>query len=205
MVSGAPRRRDGTIWPRSSLILALAGALLSTGCVSLLKHFTLIEVSPGIFEGRKPSTTADYAALRARGVRTILSLEQLPWDTWPERERARREGFAYHDVPIMASPLPPHEEQVKRALLLLNDKSLRPIFVHCYLGEDRNTFIIGLYRVYFQDWTPQAAWKEMLRSGFHPALRLKGFETYFWHHTQKPEWVKRLRSAQGARVSVRSK
>ena len=89
----------------------------------------------------------------------------------------------------------PREKRVKQALLILNDPSLRPIFIHCLLGQDRNTFIVGLYRVYFQDWTPQAAWQEMLRSGFHSQPRLRGFTTYFWRHTQKPNWVERARAA----------
>ena len=95
----------------------------------------------------------------------------------------------YRNVPILASPLAPSERQVKQALLILNDPSLRPIFVHCLLGEDRNTFIIGLYRVYFQDWTTQEAWAEMVYSGFHVRPTLRGFETYFWRHTQKPDWA----------------
>ena len=124
-------------------------------------------------------------------MRTILSLEWLPWDVWPERRHARRNAIEYRDVPILASPLEPSEKHVKEALLTLNDACLRPIFLHCLLGKDRTTFIIGLYRVYFQDWTPQAAWAEMLRSGFHRAWRLRGFETYFWHHTQKPDWARK--------------
>ncbi len=130
--------------------------------------------------------------LRAHGVRTILSLEVAPWDIWVERREAHRYGIRYRSVPILASPLRPPEKRVKKALLVLHDRSLRPIYIHCLLGEDRNTFIIGLYRVYFQDWTPQAAWQEMLRSGFHDAWRLHGFKTYFWSHARKPDWVKRL-------------
>ena len=84
---------------------------------------------------------------------------------------------------------------MKQALLVLNDPSLRPIFVHCLLGKDRNTFIIGLYRVYFQNWTAQAAWEEMLRSGFRVRLTLRGFEIYFWSHTKKPDWAKAPRAA----------
>ena len=71
----------------------------------------------------------------------------------------------------------------------LSDPALRPIFVHCLLGKDRTALITGLYRVYYQDWTPEAAWAEMLRSGFHVRPTLRGFETYFWGHTKKPDWV----------------
>jgi protein-tyrosine phosphatase len=169
--------------------LGLVGFLFA-GCATQPKPLAIVEVSPGIFEGPKPRTQAHFDALRAKGVRTILSLEELPWDVWPERRHARRNGFRYRDVPILASPLPPSEKRVKEALLVLNDACLRPVYIHCLLGEDRSTFIIGLYRVYFQDWTPQAAWAEMLRLGFHARLTLRGFETYFWRHTQKPDWAK---------------
>jgi hypothetical protein len=174
----------------SSFGLVALTALLASGCVAPSRDFALAEVSPGIFEGYKPRKPEHFEMLRGKGVRTILSLEQLPWDIGPERKKAKQNGFQYRNVPIMASPLPPPEKRVKEALLLLNDPSLRPIYVHCMLGEDRNTFIIGLYRIYFQGWSPGAAWSEMLRSGFHVRLTLRGFDTYFWSHTQIPEWAK---------------
>ncbi len=185
------RRRDA----RTIFGLALTAGLLSAGCATHSKPFAITEVAPGVFEGYKPRTEADFKALRARGVHTILSLEELPWDIWPERRKAQRAGIQYLDVPILASPLEPREKDVTAALLFLNDPALRPIFVHCLLGEDRTTFIIGLYRIYFQDWSPQAAWEEMLRSGFHARWSLHGFETYFWHHTQKPDWTTAARSS----------
>jgi hypothetical protein len=188
-----PPRHLGRLLPLrsapASLGLAFLVLFLCAGCASDPKRFPVTEVSPGIFEGYKPRTRADFQALKAHGVRTILSLQQLPWDTWPEARHARENGLQYRDVPILASPLAPNEQRVKQALLDLDDRSLRPIFVHCLLGKDRNTFLIGLYRIYFQDWTPDAAWAEMLRSGFHVRLTLRGFETYFWSHTRKPDWV----------------
>jgi hypothetical protein len=49
--------------------------------------------------------------------------------------------------------------------------------------------IVGLYRVYYQNWTPEAAWDEMLRDGFKVDWTLRGLKTYFWTHTQKPDWA----------------
>ena len=179
--------------------VTLALTQLATGCGSLSKPFSMREVSPGIFEGPKPRTQADFDALRAHGVRTILSLEQLPWHIYPERRHAHKLGFGYVNAPIMASPLQPREKRVKEALLALSDSSLRPVFIHCFLGEDRNTFIVGLYRIYYQDWTPEAAWEEMLQSGFHVRMTLRGFETYFWRHARKPDWVVNPSSVQHKR------
>lgn len=120
--------------------------MLCAGCAST--PFLLTEVSPGIFEGSKPRTQADFDALRQHGIRTILSLQQMPWDTYPEHRRTKKNGLAYRNVPILASPLEPGEKSVEETLQILEHPSLRPIFVHCLLGRDRCTFIIGLYRMY---------------------------------------------------------
>jgi hypothetical protein len=85
--------------------------------------------------------------------------------------------------------LPPRDKRVKEALLALHNPSLHPIFVHCLVGADRTTLITALYRMYYQDWTPEAAWREMLKAGFHSNWWLLGFKTYFWKHTEKPDWV----------------
>ena len=71
----------------------------------------------------------------------------------------------------------------------MNDPNSQPIFVHCLVGDDRTTFVVGLYRVYFENWTPQEAWNEMLRRGYHARWWLSGLESYFWRHTRKPSWV----------------
>ena len=170
-------------------------ALLSAGCVSK-QRFRLREVSPGLFEGCKPTTPAQFEALRARGMRTILSVQMFSWDILPEARQTRSYGMLYLNVPILASPFPPPEEKVKEALLLLSDPSLRPIYFHCLMGEDRTAMLLGLYRVYYENWTPEAAWQEMIQNGFHVRWSLRGFETYFWSHTQKPDWVKHPFTAQ---------
>ena len=171
------------------MLTAMLAALLGGGCLAPFKPMSAGEVAPGMFVGFKPTREADYAALRASGIRTILNLEQLPWDRWPEARKAKRHGFIYRSVPIMASPLQPPERRVRQALEIMGDPGLRPIYVHCLLGEDRTAFVLGLYAVYYQGWSPEAAWAKMLRVGFHVRWTLRGFDTYFWTHTQRPTWV----------------
>lgn len=117
----------------------------------------------------------------------------MPWDIWPEDWQAGRRGLEHRSVPIIAAPFSPSEKSVKKALLVLKDPSLRPVYVHCFLGEDRSTFIIALYRVYFEGWAPQAAWEELLRSGFHERFTLRGLSDYFWHHSNTPAWAGKIR------------
>jgi protein-tyrosine phosphatase len=172
------------------LVHVLIAGILSVG-VARAEIQRFAEVSPGIFRGSQPTTQADFDFLKVRGVRTILSLQTLPWDIWPERRGAHHNGIEYHNVPIPAFPLAPGERRVQETLLTLTDPSLHPIFVHCSLGRDRTSMIVGLYRVYYQNWTPEAAWDEMLRDGFKVDWTLRGLKTYFWTHTQRPDWATR--------------
>jgi len=173
--------------------LGLAG-VLCTGCVNAHKRFGIHEVSAGIYEGFKPTSKEHFEALHARGIRTILSVESLHFDILPERHLAKKYGFTYIDVPILASPLEPRERRVREALVKMDDPSLRPIYLHCLQGRDRTAFLIGLYRIYFEGWSPEDAWEEMLRGGFKVRWSLRGFTTYFWKHCQRPEWVRSLKA-----------
>lgn len=176
---------------RAIRAMAVVVGLSCAGCATGPKPFVATEVSPGILVGGEPRGQADYDALRARGVRTIVSLQVLPWDVARGRRHAEASGFAFRNAPIVASPLKPSERRVKEALLTLRDPALRPIYLHCKLGRDRAPMIVGLYRVYYQGWTPEAAWDEMLRAGFKVRWSLRGLRTYFWSHSRKPEWVTR--------------
>ena len=173
-----------------------------SGCATGPK-FSPREVAPGIFEGRLPATPQDFQALRRAGVRTILSLETMPYHIGPERQLAAQSGIAFRNVPILPSMIPPRPERVREALLVLSDPSLQPVFVHCLTGDDRTSFLVGLYRMYFQDWSAEAAWREMVRSGFHARWWLWGLEAYFWRHTRAPEWAI-LKAAAGRSVSARA-
>lgn len=162
--------------------------LVSGGCAT--NPFPVREAAPGIFTGQKPWRKAQFEALRAHGVRTILNLEDMPWDIWPEQWQARCYGLEHRSVPIIAAPWRPGEKSVRKALLVLDDPSLRPIYVHCYLGKDRSTFLIALYHIYFEGWTAESAWDEMLSSGFHERFDLRGLSSYFWRHKDPPGWAK---------------
>jgi len=172
----------------TAFVLVVCAGILGGGCRGF-PECRPSAAAPGIYTGCKPRTQEDFDGLRQQGIRTILSLETWYMHIEPERRLARENGIGYTNVGIWASPLEPSEKQVKKALLVLRDRSLQPIFVHCFLGEDRNNFIIALYRVYYEDWTAEAAWRELLRSGFHTRMSLRGFTTYYWSHARKPEWA----------------
>lgn len=172
-------------------VCAASAALLFSGCSTAPLSLSIHETSPGVFEGRKPKTEADFATLRQNKIRTILSLQTLTCAVEPERKRAEQNGLALLNVPILASPFGPRERNVKAALQILATPSLKPIYVHCLLGRDRTGVLLALYRVYYENWTPEAAWDDMIRrGGFKSRLGMLGFEMYFWRHTRRPAWVK---------------
>jgi len=175
------------------LLLVLLAGFLCAGCAAPHK-FPFREVSPGVYEGFAPKSKKDYEVLREHGIRTILSLRALRWHIPHDRWKAHRNGFDFVNRPIPATPFEPSEESVKVALIALHDPALHPVYIHCLLGRDRTTMVVALYRIYFEDWTPEAAWKEMLHCGFKQHWTLRGFETYFWSHTQKPDWVYQVRA-----------
>lgn len=171
--------------------MALFALVLCSGCVNPWRPFLISRAAPGVYEGFKPRNETDYQALKTHGIRTILSLEALPWDVYPEKRHAKREGFIYRNTPIPASPIPPNERRVREVLETLRQPDLQPIYLHCFLGRDRNAFILGLYRIYYQGWTPEAAWQDMLGTDFRLRFSLRGLRTYFWRHCNRPQWVAR--------------
>lgn len=192
-MASSPVELSSLISARAVRAVAISLALCFTGCVAGRRPLVATQVSPGILAGRQPREQVDYEVLKAQGVRTILSLQVLPWDVAQGRRQAEPFAITFRNVPVPASVLKPSESRVKEALLTLRDQTLRPIYVHCKLGRDRAVLIVGLYRIYFENWTPEAAWEEMLRSGFKVRWSLRGLRAYFWSHSEIPEWVKETR------------
>ena len=142
-----------------------------------IKNFS--QVAPGIYRGSRPREPADFAFLKAQGIKTILSLEAMPWNVCPESDRVEGQ-FVFLNVGIVASPFEPDENHVSRAVQVLMDPSVRrPIFVHCAAGRDRTSLIVGLYRISAEGCSPANAWKEMRGFGINQGFFLHGLRTSF--------------------------
>jgi tyrosine-protein phosphatase SIW14 len=144
-------------------------AIIFTHSVSILampeKFF---EVSPGIYRSAQPDSL-DLKELKEFGIKTILNLSNDQKDMAAEKRTALDVGIELIEHP-MSSFWKPNKSQVESSLEILNDSSQYPILVHCKHGEDRTGLIIGLHRVFAQNWNPEAAYDEMLRLGFHRSL-----------------------------------
>jgi protein tyrosine/serine phosphatase len=59
----------------------------------------------------------------------------------------------------------PKDEQVERALAIINDAANQPVFVHCKRGADRTGTLIAIYRIMHDGWTSEDALREAKHYG----------------------------------------
>jgi tyrosine-protein phosphatase SIW14 len=146
-------------------------ALAETNAV--IRNFS--QVTDGVYRGGAPDN-AGTAYLASLHIITDVDLESFRWPfIWSEKHKDKP-----FDIHFMAEPLfswssifsyiqpPITDKRMDKILDLLADPAQQPVFVHCELGEDRTGLVIGLYRVTIQHWSPEDAWNEMLKFGYHP-------------------------------------
>ncbi|MBA3994779.1 MAG: hypothetical protein C0469_14770 [Cyanobacteria bacterium DS2.3.42] len=123
-------------------------------------------VTPFLLRGAQPSQEG-FAALKAAGVKTVITLRDGKKDI--EREKASVEALGMKSVSIPLSVFKGVKDaDMERFLKVVNDPQQQPVFVHCRQGQDRCGTMVGIYRLTQQSWTASDAYKEMLKYGFHP-------------------------------------
>jgi protein tyrosine/serine phosphatase len=148
-----------------------------------------IEVDEGkVYRGERPEHWYDLTRLKTKGIKTILSLE-YGFRAWFDGNLNEEVEWASGtDIDVLSirmnGLLPPSHLELNAALVMLTNPAKYPIYVHCYHGVDRTGFVIAAYRVRVQGWSFQAAYNEMINSGFHRWC-------YWW-------WVHSLKEYLGA-------
>ena len=133
------------------------------------------EVHPHLYRGGQPTERADYRELKAMGIRTILNLRETPFDVAVEQKIAHELDLNFFHIPT-SSILAPPKRDMKLALEIINNPQYQPVFLHCRHGKDRTGMVVGLYRVYFDKWTAERGYEEMVDHGFGQYyLGLSGF------------------------------
>lgn len=130
------------------------------------------EVIPGVYRGGQP-TSEGWAYLKEKGVKTVV---RLHLDSEGSDEEAVKLGMTVVDASGPPSEIgdvfgAPKPERIRLAVETLRDEKLRPVFVHCLHGQDRTGLIVGFFRVLHDGFTKKAAYAEMRKHKFHPALR----------------------------------
>ena len=133
-----------------------------------------------MYRGAQP-TTEGIDELKKLGIDTIVDLRgERRGLMKKERAHAEELGMRLVNIPGYGWASP-KDEQVAEFFALVNEKPRRKIFVHCWLGGDRDGLFIAAYRIAFDGWTPEQALQEMRAFHFNE----------FWHPNMRT-WVEKF-------------
>lgn len=116
-------------------------------------------VREGLYRGGQPKE-GGFEILQAQGIRTVINLRH------ENEEQAVVEGLGmqYFHIPLSAWKGVP-DAAVREFFGILSDSSNYPVFVHCQRGADRTGAMIALYRIAYQSWSGEQAYKEARKLG----------------------------------------
>jgi protein tyrosine phosphatase (PTP) superfamily phosphohydrolase (DUF442 family) len=122
-------------------------------------------VTDKVISGAQPQGDAGFEALRALGVKTIISVDGAK----PDVERAKRFGMRYVHLPIGYDGVSETDgKAIAKALVELPG----PIYVHCHHGKHRSAAAVAVACVYNGMLPPQRA-EDVLRT-FGTGVNYKG-------------------------------
>lgn len=143
--------------------LLACAALAQTEEVRLKEVPNFHQVNQGLYRGAQPKE-GGIQLLAARGIKTILNLRAADERARAEEIEARAAGLRYFNIPMEGLDRPT-DEQIERALKIINDTANQPVFVHCKHGADRTGTVIAIYRMTHDGWSTEEALREAKRYG----------------------------------------
>jgi len=120
------------------------------------------KVEDGFYRGGQPRPWG-YAELKNAGIKTVINFRK-DWTAWFDKKFVEKEGMHYIGLPWIAKKDPP-PGYLDKFFTIVNDPKNRPVFVHCKHGRDRTGFMIAAYRIRFDGWSEERAFKEMKSYG----------------------------------------
>jgi protein tyrosine phosphatase (PTP) superfamily phosphohydrolase (DUF442 family) len=120
-------------------------------------------VAPGLYRGGTP-TTLGFDTLKAKGVKTVVSLRHYHFQE--ESLRCRERGIDFIHLPVPSSQTP-RDQDVTRFLEIVTDPARQPVYFHCWRGKDRTGVFCASYRMAVSGWSKEDAIQEMDAFGFY--------------------------------------
>jgi tyrosine-protein phosphatase SIW14 len=164
----APPDRTTKLWSVTPVLLALFSAFAQA---PRIHNFS--EVEPGlIYRGAQPSTAA-MADLKRLGVATILDLRG-GCSVKREKRAAEALGIRFISFPL-SGLLAPHDTQIAAVLNIL-ETAPKPLFVHCWKGDDRTGVVLACWRIRHDGWSNLRALDEAERYHMsHFEIGMRGY------------------------------
>jgi protein tyrosine/serine phosphatase len=121
------------------------------------------QVNENLYRGAQPHP-GGLKKLSELGIKTVINLRGASDDTRKEQAEAESSGMRYFNIPMSGLGRPTNE-QVERALAIIDARENWPVFVHCQRGADRTGVVIAVYRILRNQWTAEQAIDEAKRFG----------------------------------------
>ena len=121
------------------------------------------QVNERLYRGAQPRA-GGLRRLRELGIDTIVNLRRTGELTRAEEAEARALGLNYFNVPLPNWGRP-HDDRVRRILLIIAAPQNGRVFVHCRDGVDRTGTIVALHRITHEGWSTSNALAEAERAG----------------------------------------
>lgn len=124
----------------------------------------VLPLTPKVTSGSVPQTDADFAELKAMGIRTIISVDGAT----PDVERAHRYALRYVHLPIGYDGMTPQRRmELARAIRDLPG----PIYLHCHHGMHRGPAAAAAAAITLGELTPEQGIAFLQTAGTSPNYR----------------------------------
>jgi protein tyrosine phosphatase (PTP) superfamily phosphohydrolase (DUF442 family) len=120
-------------------------------------------LSPRLYSGGEPQGEGAFKALKALGVKTIISVDGAR----PDVETARKFGIRYVHLPVGYHGVP--REQAVR-LVQVTKTLPSPVFIHCHHGKHRGPTAAAVCGIATEGWSKEEAVKWMKQAGTSPEI-----------------------------------
>lgn len=135
------------------------------------------------FRGGRPED-ADYAALAALGVKTIIDLTDNSKEY--EQPAVERAGLRYINIPMVDKSYP-RIDQINAFLKVVDDPATGKFYVHCAGGRHRTGVMGAVYRFKYDKWNLDQVLAEMDQFEFGSGYgheKQRDFVKDYWRHLQ---------------------
>jgi protein tyrosine/serine phosphatase len=134
------------------------------------------------FRGAEPKTIADFEALKAIGINTVIDLQAKP-----EREEkgwVESLGMRYVNIPMIEKKYP-RPEHVAEFLKLVDNPETGKFYLHCAGGRHRTGALGAVYRYEKYGWNYEQVYAEMKKFDFYTAWGHGSFKTFVKDYFQQ--------------------
>lgn len=153
----------------AAFVVGIAGtAITAPAQVSTTNEFPDIKIGnfgkmdDHLYRGAQPEK-ADYAALAALGVKTVIDLRNDP--TEYEKSSVEAVGMKYINIPMSGWKYA-NDKDVDHFMQIMNDPATGVAYVHCKAGKHRTGLVGAVYRFNKYGWDYDQAYKEMKKYNY---------------------------------------